>query len=123
PKTADTTWNPRQSVTDGLGIMTTVLEPDPTSGNTLTLQTSYAYNVLDLLTTAAQGSQTRSYTYDALGRLISDTTPEAGTVCFGSMSGSTCNTDGYDSFNNLLKRTDARGVLTNYSYNNQNPLY
>jgi len=122
-KTTDPTGKQRQSVTDGLGRMTTVLEPDPTSGNTLTLQTSYAYNVLDLLTTAAQGSQTRTYTYDALGRLISDTTPEAGTVCFGSMSGSTCNTDGYDSFNNLLKRTDARGVLTNYSYDSLNRLY
>jgi len=60
--------------------------------------------------------------YDALGRLTSTTTPEAGTVWFGSKTGSTCNTDGYDSWNNLLKRTDTRGVLTGYGDDTLNRL-
>jgi RHS repeat-associated protein len=110
----------REAVLDGLGHMKTIYEPDPANGNTLTLQTSYLYNLFDQLTQATQGSQTRTYGYDATGRLLSATTPEAGRVCFGSVTGSTCNTDGYDSFNNLLKRTDARGVLTSYGYDTLN---
>src|ERR1700674_2484620 len=61
----------------------------------------------------ANESWTRTkYVYDDLGRVTKTITPEAGTVCFGTVSGGTCNADGYDSFSNLLKRTDARGVLT-----------
>jgi RHS repeat-associated protein len=112
----------RKSQVDGLGRMTSVFEPDVANSNALTQQTSYAYNVLDLLTGVTQGSQTRTYVYDDLGRVTKTTTPEAGTVCFGSVSGSTCNTDGYDSFSNLLKRTDARGVLTTYGYDTLNRL-
>jgi len=121
-KTTDPTGKQRQSVSDGSGRMVTFWEPDPTNNNSLTLQTFYSYNLFDALTTITQGSQTRTYAYDALGRLTSATTPESGTVCFGSVSGSTCNADGYDSFNNLLKRTDARGVLTSYGYDTLNRL-
>jgi hypothetical protein len=49
-----------------------MLEPDPNSGNSLTLQTSYAYTVLNQKQTVAQGVQTRSYSYDGMGRLTSD---------------------------------------------------
>jgi RHS repeat-associated protein len=118
----DPTGKQRKAVVDGLGRLTSMFEPDPTTGNTLTLQTSYTYNVFDQLTKVTQGSQTRTYVYDALGRILSSTTPEGGKICFGSVTGSTCNTDGYDSFNNLLKRTDARGVLTSYSYDTLNRL-
>jgi YD repeat-containing protein len=38
------------------------------------------------------------------------------------VTGGTCNTDGHDSFDNLLKRTDARGVLTSYAYDTINRL-
>jgi RHS repeat-associated protein len=122
-KTTDPTGKQRQFLSDGSGRTIMVWEPDPASGNTLTLQTSYGYNVLDALTTVTQGPQTRAYTYDALSRLTSSTTPEGGRVCFGSVSGTTCNADGYDPFNNLVKRTDARGVVTNYSYDSLNRLY
>jgi len=37
-------------------------------------------------------------------------------MCFGSVPGSTCNPDGYEQFDNPLKKTDARGVLTIVSY-------
>jgi RHS repeat-associated protein len=123
---ASTTTNPagkqRKAVADGLGRLTSVYEPDPSNGNALTVLTSYTYSVLDQLTKVSQGVQTRSYTYDALRRILSNTNPEGGMTCFGSITGSTCNTDGYDSNNNLLKRTDPRGVLTTYSYDTLNRL-
>jgi RHS repeat-associated protein len=112
----------RKSVADGLGRMTSVYEPDPNNGNSLTVQTSYAYNILDQLTGVTEGSQTRTYVYDDLGRVNKTTTPEGGTTCFGTYSGSTCQTNGYDSFGDLLYRTDARGVLTSYTYDNLNRL-
>jgi RHS repeat-associated protein len=112
----------RMTYYDAAGRLSMVYEPDASNG--LTVQTAYAYNVLDELTgvAAPQTSplQTRTYNYDALGRLLSSVTPEGGTTCFGSKTGSTCNTDGYDSFDNLLKRTDARGVLTSYAYDGLN---
>ena len=118
----DPTGIQRKSATDAAGRLSTVWEPDPTNNNSLSLQTSSTYNVLDELTQVSQISQTRAYVYDALGRLLSATTPESGMVCFGSVTGSTCNTDGYDNFDNLQKRTDARGVLTSYGYDGLNRL-
>ena len=112
----------RKSVVDAAGRLSSIYESDPSNGNSLTLQTSYTYNVLDELTQITQGVQTRSYGYDALGRLNNSTTPEGGRVCFGSVSGSTCNSDGYDNFDNLLTRTDARGVVTSYGYDGLNRL-
>lgn len=115
----DPSGKQKQFVGDGLGRLTSVYEPDVTTGN-LNVQTSYTFNVLDQLTQVTQGAQTRTYVYDALGRLNSATTPEAGTVCFGTVVSSVCQANGYDSFNNLLYRTDARGVLTTYSYDTLN---
>jgi RHS repeat-associated protein len=120
--TSDPASKQRKTTSDGLGRLTSVYEPDPLSGNTLTLQTSYTYNVLGNLTGVTQGLQTRTYVFDALGRVVSYTSPEASTVCYGTYSGSTCQTNGYDSFNNLVYRTDARGVVTNYLYDNLNRL-
>jgi RHS repeat-associated protein len=124
---ATTTTDPagvqRQSILDGVGRLSTMKEPDPSNNNLLTLSTTYTYNVLDELTQISQGTlQPRTFVYDALGRLLSATTPEANTVCFGSVTGTTCNTDGYDSFDNLVKKTDARGVLTSYGYDTLNRL-
>ena len=119
---ADPTGKQRESQSDGAGRLAILFEPDPSNGNQLTLQTSSTYNVLDKLTQVTQGVQTRTYVYDALGRLNSAATPEAGRVCFGTLSGSTCQSNGYDSFDNLLYRTDARGVVTNYGYDGLNRL-
>jgi len=116
----DSTGKKRKSASDAAGRLITVTEPD--SSNNLTQNTFYTYTVLDALATVTEGSQTRTYVYDALGRTNSATTPESGTVCFGSVSGSTCNSDGYDSFDNLQKRTDARGVVTSYGYDGLNRL-
>jgi hypothetical protein len=47
----------RKMQSDVLGRLVSVWEPDPTKGNSLTLQTINAYNVLDALTTVTQGSR------------------------------------------------------------------
>ena len=52
-------------------------EPDPGNGNSLTLYTCYSYNALDNLTGVSQGSQSRTFSYDAIGRLLSGATPES----------------------------------------------
>ena len=92
----------RKSLTDGLGRLTDVFE-DPTPG--LNYQTTYAYDVLDDLTTVTQGTQTRTFNYDSLKRLKSATNPESGTVTYE-----------YDNNSNLRFRTDARGVVTEDRY-------
>ena len=120
--TTDPAGNQRKGVSDELGRLITVYEPDPPTSNSLTLQTSYTYNVFNQLNHVTQGAQSRTYVYDSLGRLNSSTTPEAGTVCLGTYSGSTCQANGYDNWNNLLYRTDARGVVTNYLYDSLNRL-
>lgn len=118
----DPTGKLRKMQFDAIGRLVSVWEPDPANQNSLILQTTYSYNVFNNLTRVTQGSQTRSYAYDAFGRLASMTTPEAGTVCFGTLSGSTCQANGYDSYDNLLYRTDARGVITTYGYDGLNRL-
>jgi RHS repeat-associated protein len=122
-KMTDPTGKQRQSTYDAVGRLTIATEPDVANGNSLTLNTTYTYTVLDALVSVTTPDQHRTNNYDGLGQLLSTLTPEGGTTCFGSVSGSTCNTDGYDSFDNiLLKRTDARGVLTSYTYDGLNRL-
>jgi RHS repeat-associated protein len=113
----------RNSQIDGAGRLVALTEPD-TSGN-LVSTSYYTYNVLDELTGVADApsnpTQSRTYTYDALGRLFTTKTPEAGTTCFGTTSGGSCTANtGYDNFDNLLYRTDARGVVTSYTYDGLN---
>jgi len=96
---------------DGAGRMTSTFEPDVTNNNSLTVQTSYTYTVLGKVATVTQGSQTRSFSYDGMGRLTSETTPEAGTTSYQ-----------YNSFDLMTRKTDARGVITNYTYDTLNRL-
>lgn len=87
--------------------------------------TSYLYDPLGDLVSVTQNAQassnkqTRSYTFDMLGRMINETNPET--------NNATSNTYSYDSLTNdascgspnfagnLLKRTDAAGTVTCYS--------
>jgi RHS repeat-associated protein len=108
----------RKSVTDALGRLTQVYEaPNDPNYNYLT---SYGYNTLDNLTSVSQGTQTRTFVYDSLKRLISATNPESGTICYGTVSGGQCQADGYDANGNLLYKTDARGVRASYTYDELN---
>ena len=108
----------RKTVTDGLGRLKQVIE-DPTTGG-LNYLTTYNYDALDDLITVTQGGQTRSFVYDSLKRLLSVTNPESGNVCYGTRVSGVCQADGYDDDGDLLHRTDARGVVTNHTYDSLN---
>ena len=108
----DPAGHQRKMQTDGLNRLSVVYEPDPANGNSLTLQSSYGYTVLDNLASLTQGSQTRTYSYDGMGRLTSHILPESGTTSFQ-----------YNTYNQISQRTDARGVITTYTYDTMNRPY
>jgi RHS repeat-associated protein len=103
----------RRSLTDGLGRLSRVDEPDA-SGSLGSLTspaqpTSYTYDALDNLTTVVQGVQTRTFVYSSLKRLTSATNPESGTISYG-----------YDNNGNLTSKVDARSVTTTLVYDSVN---
>ncbi len=75
------------------------------------LVTVYSYDPLDGLKVVTQGVQQRTFVYDSMARLTSATTPEAGAVSYT-----------YNSYSLVASRTDARNVLTNYTYDGLNRL-
>ena len=95
-----------------MGNLIHVTEPAPEGG---THETSYAYNLLNQMTTVtmprnttSQGlvTQTRTFNYDlTTGRLTSATNPENGTVSY------TYNSDG-----TLAQKTDAKNQKIQYTY-------
>ena len=112
----------RRSVTNALGQLTRVDEPNDGGqldvNGTAAQPTSYLYDTLGNLTTVTQASgtaaqcggaancsQTRSFVYDSLSRLKQAINPESGTISYI-----------YDSNGNLTNKTDARGVQTSYIY-------
>lgn len=103
----------RKSVRDALGRTTQVYE-DPTGSNWLTI---YEYDVLGGLLRVTQGTQQpRTFVHDSLNRMLSQTNPESGTICYGTVSNGQCQNDGYDKNGNLLYTTDARGVQATLAY-------
>lgn len=76
--------------------------------------TYYSYDAMDHLTLVKQGPrQVRNYAYNGVGRLVSEQTPEAGPVTFSyTTTGAACSTE----MTNVCSRTDARGVVTAYTY-------
>jgi YD repeat-containing protein len=94
---------------DAFGNLSSVYEPDPTTGSPSTgPATHYAYNGANQLTnvylTLAGVAQNRTFTYNG-SEMLAETTPEAGTVTYT-----------YDSNHHVLTRTDAKGQQTKYSY-------
>ena len=71
----DEVGNQRHIFTDALGRVIEADEPT-SSSNVLSVYTCYKYDVLNDLTNVVQGSETRAYAYDMLGRLTQSTTPE-----------------------------------------------
>jgi len=99
----------RRSITNSLRQLIRVDEPDA-NGNLGSIEsplqpTFYSYDVLGNLIRVEQGVQTRMFVYDSLSRLVSATNPESGTISYR-----------YDPNGNLTQKTDARGVVTNYTY-------
>ncbi|MBK7706123.1 MAG: RHS repeat protein [Acidobacteria bacterium] len=105
------------SRTNALGQLTDVWEIVPASDSSTEsvtfpgtsiaygYKTSYAYDPLSNLTTVNEGSQTRSFTYSSLSRLLTATNPESGTILYG-----------YDPNWTLTAKTDARNITTGYTY-------
>src|SRR5262249_14555543 len=93
----------RSLVTDALGRLRTVYEPH--EAGALTLKTTYQYDARGNLINVLQGQQTRTFAYDALGRLTSSTAPESSTTLYA-----------YDPTSNLLSHTDARDVVIRYDH-------
>jgi RHS repeat-associated protein len=116
----DEVGNSRIRTTNAFGQLTSVTEP----GN---LTSGYSYDGLGNLSTITQSgrlgevARARSFTYDTLSRMTTATSPEAGTIRYGDWNGSAY-INGYDANGNLLRKTDARGVTTNYKYDGLNRL-
>lgn len=119
----------RQFERDGLGRLTSVCEitagtsawPGGTCAQNTTQTgywTKYAYDAVGHLTGVTQNAQSsgstqsRSYSYDLIGRLLTETNPEAGTTSYTYDTDATCGT--YKG--NLVKRVDALGNVTCFSY-------
>jgi YD repeat-containing protein len=127
----DENGNEWQRTIDGLGRMTQVQEPSAVSPNP-TLTTNYSYDLLDnLLSVNQQGAGTdvarnRSFNYDSLSRLTCASNPESSYASCPATATSTY-TPGtigytYDANGNLASKTDARGIVTTYTYDALNRL-
>ena len=90
----------RRSKTDGLGRLIEVDEPNSTTATVNVCPgtgepiwvTTYTNDTLNNLTAVVQGgSHNRSFVYDSLKHLMQSTNPESGTICYGTLSGSTAN--------------------------------
>ncbi|MEO7744402.1 MAG: RHS repeat-associated core domain-containing protein [Usitatibacter sp.] len=110
---------------DGYGNVTTVTDPlnrvttntydilnrltnvnDAASGNTV-----FTYDARDRLATVKDPklTATTTYTYNGLGDLLTQASPDTGTTTFT-----------YDAAGNVATQTDARSVVTTYSYDTLN---
>ncbi|MGC1657881.1 MAG: RHS repeat-associated core domain-containing protein, partial [Candidatus Acidiferrales bacterium] len=101
---ADEQSKNRESCSDGLGRMTSVIENPGGLGYT----TLYGYDALgDLTSVTENGSRSRTFTYDGLSRLTSAANPESGAVTYV-----------YDTSTkgDLYTKKDARGTATTYTY-------
>jgi RHS repeat-associated protein len=89
------------------GYLTTYVYDNPTIN-------SVVYNRTIVTQNAQTGGtpQTRTLQYDLLGRLVSEANPESGTASYVYDTDATCGTSKGD----LVKRTDAAGNVTCYSY-------
>ena len=132
PAPAGESTKRKQSEYDGLGRLSSVCEVTAASGsgncaqsNSLTgYWTQYSYNLLNNLTGVTQNSQaapasqqSRAYTFDRLGRMISETNPESGTTTYVydiTTVADTCGGIGRTSPGDLVQKKDANGVTTCY---------
>ena len=110
---------------DSLGRLTSVCEVTTltgggTCGQTTTATgywTKYTYDAIGDLTGVTQNAQSssaqsRTYAYDDLGRMTSESNPESGTTSYTYDADSSCGTSKGD----LVKKVDAVGNTTCYTY-------
>lgn len=114
---------------NALGQLVEVVMPKPEGTGSIFepggIATYYHYNALGSLTQVLQGPrpQQRRFKYDSLGRLTHQHLPEKlftlnDTGQYRGAGGQWSDVFGYDEKGNLISRTDARGVKTLYTYNN-----
>lgn len=133
--TLDEASKKRKIITDALGRISQVLEPD--ASNSLTLETDYAYDqnqtagtgytptTYQTVITQKGGSSSssdwrvRTFTYDMPGRMVSSATPEEGTISYTFITDSSgCAGD----ISLICTRTDANSTTSTYSYDALNRL-
>jgi YD repeat-containing protein len=113
----------RQFEYDGLGRLSSVCELTAASGSgcgqnnnpgTNGYKTTYTYDPLGNQVGVNQSGQTRSYAYDGLSRMTSETNPESGTKTYqyDQVGPVACNGSGWTSKGDLLVTADARGAVT-----------
>lgn len=99
----------RRTVSNALGHLIRVDESNDAGqldiSGTPVQSTGYAYDALNNLITVTQGSQTRSFVFSSLSRMTSETNPESGTTTYE-----------FDNNGNPTKKTDARTISTNFTY-------
>jgi RHS repeat-associated protein len=126
---ADESTNDWQHVTDSLGRLVSVVEPNGVS-HAPTMETDYGYDILNNLLSVTQwggpvgtpGARSRSFTYDSLSRLLTATNPESGLVSYTYDAGGNMTdareitvTKTYDALNRVLTST-APGINDSYYY-------
>jgi RHS repeat-associated protein len=110
---------------DALGRLAETVEPNPTGNGSVlsagTWQTKYSYDALNNLKKTDQAGQLREFGYDSLGRMTRQKLAEQSATL--NETGDYVGSGGvwseaffYDTRSNLIRRTDARGVKTHYSY-------
>lgn len=115
----------RRSISDGIGRLIRVDEPDQYgslgSVSSPNQATNYSYDVLGNLIRVQQGSQNRYFMYDSLGRMLRVSQPEQETNTALNTSGNPDNnswTAGftYDDNGNVLTTTDAKNTTITNTY-------
>jgi RHS repeat-associated protein len=105
----DQAGNPRRAVINAFGQLTRVDEPNSTNElgtiSSPNQSTSYAHDVFNNLLSVSQGTQTRTFTYSSLSRMLTSQNPESGSV-----------SNTFDSNGNLKTQRDARGIKTIFDY-------
>lgn len=106
---------------DSLGRLIKVTEQDVSTGN-LTQETTYTYDIADHLIGVNQGNQTRAFKYDAEGHLLFERVSEM-TAAINDGTGTYWTTKyTYTAFGAVATKTDARGVIITFGYDNLNRL-
>lgn len=86
---------------------------DPVASLNTPLSTLYSYDAMGNLLQSVQGQQTRTYTYNSLGQMLSSKLPETN---YNPVSVS------YTPSGQVAQKTDARNIVTNYQYDAFNRL-
>lgn len=122
----DQSGKQRKSETDALGRLIEMVEA-PNAGS-FNFETSYLYDALGNLRRVTQGQQNRYFMYDSLSRLIRAKNPEQQANAALNLTDALTNNSSwsmaytYDANGNIKTRTEARGGVAIYTYDNLNRL-